>query len=242
MPQLNDEIYSNEMQEIIGQIPSWLTRWGTFVLTALLGLAIYLSAEVKYPDILNADVLVQAKEQPGKVVLTKNDASQEFFFKVKEKQTVKKGDTLLVYTDNKSTKINPVITPMAGTIFISKGIDEKNTQDIVVWVVPKVQTYDVKIKFSKKGAGRVKAGQEVIIHLDNYPEDEFGFVEGSISSILPVSVDDNTSAYINLKQGLKTNVGKTLPIEHILQGNAEILLTNKSIFSRIFGGILSKLN
>ncbi len=240
MPHTDYEIHSNEMQEIIGYIPHWITRWGIVVLFISLLMTIFISYTVKYPDTLNATVIIQSKEQPGKVTITRSDASIEFVFLVKEKQEVKKGDTLLIEKDTQKGISKPTITPMKGTIYITKGIDDKNTQDIVLWVVPKAKTYDTKIKYSKNGAGRVKIGQDVIIHLDNYPEDEFGFLEGKISSTLPVSNDGNTEAYISLKKGLLTNRNIKLPMEHMLQGEGEILLNDKSIFSRLFGGLIPK--
>lgn len=240
MPQSDYEIHSNEMQEIIGHIPNWITRWGIVVLFCVLLITLLVSYRVRYPDILNAEVSIQAKEQPGKITITRTDASQEFIFKVKEKQEVKPGDTLLVRKDNNKKKSEPIITPMKGTIYLTQGIDEKNTQDIVLWVVPKAKSYNVKIKYSKNGAGRTKVGQSVIIQLDNYPQDEFGFLEGKISSILPVSLDGNSEAYIILKNGLVTNKNILLPIQHLLHGKVEILLNDKSIFSRIFGGLIPK--
>lgn len=242
MPQSEYELQSNEMQEIIGYIPHWITRWGIFVLFVVLLVTLYISYKVKYPDTLTADVTIQAKEQPGKVEIKRTDASQEYIFLVKEKQIVKRGDTLIINNDTKKKSVEYIITPMEGTIYITQGVDQNNTQDMVLWVVPKVQSFDVKIKYPQKGAGRIKSGQEIIIYIDNYPVDEFGYLNGKINRILPVSLDGNYEAYVLLSKGLVTTRNVSLPIQLTLHGKVEILLNDKSIFSRIFGGLVTKNN
>jgi hypothetical protein len=233
------EIRSNEMEEIIGQVPHWIVRWGICVLFSVALIGVVIIRYVRYPDILSAKVLVQAKQQPGKVTVRRVDASQEFNLLVKEGQMVTKGDTLLVRNDTKTGTKYPVITPMAGKIYISNGIDDKNTLDYMIWVVPKTSSFDIKINYGNKGAGNVKVGQLVKIDLFDYPNNQFGFLEGRISSILPVQLNEMHQGYVKLAgTRLVTSNQTELPILPTMQGNGEILLTDRSIFERIFGSLL----
>lgn len=241
MPEINQpfEVRSNEMDEIVGQVPPWLVRWGIAVLFCVGIIGLTISQHVRYPDTLLADVLVQAKEQPGKVTIRREDANQRFNFLIKDGDQVKVGDTLLIRTDVKKNEAEAIITPMAGKIYISKGIDVNNTLDQIVWVVPKASSFDVKIKYNNKGAGNVKPGQLVKINLYDYPNNEYGFLEGTITSILPVQVDEHHQASVKLKGAkLVTSRHKELPVLPTMQGDAEILLNDRSIFERIFGSIL----
>ncbi|WP_134087626.1 hypothetical protein [Olivibacter sp. XZL3] len=235
---VNDQNNSNEMEEIVGQVPPWLVRWGLGVLFCVGLIALIIIHQVRFPDTLMADVLIQAKEQPGKVTVRREDANQHFRFLIKDGDEVMVGDTLLVRTDRKKNEQEAIITPMNGKIYVSKGIDATNTLDQVIWVVPKATAFDIKIKYANKGAGKVKVGQSVKVNLYDYPTNEYGFLEGQIARILPVQVDEHHQAYVELRTPrLVTSRNRELPILPTMQGDAEILLNDRSIFERIFGSL-----
>jgi hypothetical protein len=127
---------------------------------------------------------------------------------------------------------------MAGQIYISKGIDEKNTLDQLIWVVPKSSKVEVKIKYDNKGGGDVRVGQAVKIELADFPSSEYGFLEGRISSILPIQMNGEHQAYVKLRSTkIITSENKEIPIVPVMEGTGEILLNDRSIFQRIFGSI-----
>lgn len=232
------EVRSNEMEEIVGNVPAWIIQWGISVLFVVALVALFIANFIHYPDTLIAKVLVQATEQPGKVTIRREDASQEFKFLVKEGDLVVPGDTLLIHLDKNTGKSVATITPMAGKIYISKGIDAKNTLDQLIWVVPKSSKVEVKIKYNNKGAGNVKVGQSVKIELADFPSSEYGFLEGHVSSILPIEIEGEHQAYVELKnRNIVTSENKEIPIAPVMEGSGEILLNNRSIFQRIFGSI-----
>jgi len=78
-------------------------------------------------------------------------------------------------------------------------------------------------------AWKVKAGQPVLIKLTAYPQEEFGMLQGTVTSI------NGFYAEIQLTQGLLTTAGKTLPPHPLLDGTAEITTEDKSIAARLFG-------
>ncbi|SIT93972.1 HlyD family efflux transporter periplasmic adaptor subunit [Pontibacter indicus] len=242
MPQhspLNAEEQSHEMEEIIGRVPHWITRWGITILFIVSAIGIFISNTIAFPDSVPAEVLIQAKEQPGKVSLKREDAGQEFIFLVKDEDWVQPGDTLFIHRNAAKKLDEPIITPMSGQVFISKGIDGTNTQDYVVWVVPKTTDFEVKLFYPVKGSGNIQLGQEVVITVDNYPPSDFGFLTGRISKILPVPVDGKVQAYVTLDhRRLRTNLGQELPIKYLMIGKAEIVLENRTIAGRIFGNVL----
>lgn len=236
---INSDNQSHEMEEIIGKIPNWITRWGITVLFLVAFIGLFISNTIQFPDTASADVIIQAMEQPGKVSLRRDDASQEFIFMVKDEDYVKPGDTLFIHKNDKLEIYKPIITPMSGKVFITKGIDKDNTQDYLVWVVPETTDFEVKLKYSVKGSGKIKLGQEVVINIENYPSSDFGYLTGTISKILPVPVEGKIQGYVKLDQTkLITNLGKELPLDYLMEGKADIILENKTIASRIFGNIM----
>ena len=84
------------------------------------------------------------------------------------------------------------------------------------------------------GSGKVNVGQRVIIRLPAFPEQEFGFIDGKITSISPVPDSENRYVVeVSLPNGLKTNYGKELPLVKIMTGTATIVTKERSLLERL---------
>ena len=93
-PQEDISIRSEEVQEILGTPPGWLTQWGsTLALVAfvVLGWTGYL---LKYPDTIKGDIRVTTAEPPRKLVAEQPGFIEEVL--VMNEDTVKKDQSLLV--------------------------------------------------------------------------------------------------------------------------------------------------
>lgn len=85
-----------------------------------------------------------------------------------------------------------------------------------------------------QGAGKVRVGQRAIIRLDGFPEQEFGFLEGKVTSISPVPNEEGKFVVeIIPTQGLKTHYGKILPVMKVMTGTAEIVTEEHSLLERL---------
>ena len=62
------EIRSEEIQDILGQIPSWIVRWGTVVIMVTILIILAGSLVFTYPDIKRADILVTTENPPAPMV------------------------------------------------------------------------------------------------------------------------------------------------------------------------------
>jgi hypothetical protein len=225
---------SDEMQEIIGYVPHWVIRWGVSIIFITLTIILMTSMMIQYPDTLTAQALINAREQPQKITWYTTDPEITYESKVRDSQMVTIGDTLVI-EDNQKLGIQTALTArVTGRTYLLKGVENKPKAWMLL-VVPKVSNFEVQLKLPINGAGKVKKGQRVLLRLDAYPHDEFGFLEGEIIGIVPVSIDNYYRANVKLTNGLVTNVGKTLPIQPLLQGSAEIMLDDKRLSHRIFG-------
>jgi multidrug efflux pump subunit AcrA (membrane-fusion protein) len=90
--QLHQEINSEEVQEIIKAVPSWILRWGITLIFAVLGGIILLSSLIDYPDIIKTDLKVNSLNAP-KFVLAKQNAKLTDLL-VKDGETVKPAQVL----------------------------------------------------------------------------------------------------------------------------------------------------
>jgi len=118
--------------------------------------------------------------------------------------------------------------------------------DVVFTVVPrKPQRILGRVKLPSIGSGKVKIGQAVNIQLENFPYMEFGMLKGKVESIslIPESNQQGVfyTAEVSLLKGLTTNYEKVLPFNQEMQGTAEIITKNLTLFERFISPIKSAL-
>ena len=86
--------------------------------------------------------------------------------------------------------------------------------------------------------GKVKLGQKVIIKLDNYPNQEWGSLTGTITNISDVpkqqiQQEPYYSIYVDI-EGLTTSYDKEIDFKQEMQGTAEIVVEELTVLQRIF--------
>lgn len=85
-----------------------------------------------------------------------------------------------------------------------------------------------------QGSGKVKAGQRVNIRLNNYPDQEFGYIRGEVTSVSPLPTAEGMYVVdIAFPDGLKTNYGKVLPLTREMKGNADIITDDLRLLERL---------
>ena len=86
-----------------------------------------------------------------------------------------------------------------------------------------------------QGSGKVKSGQRVIIRLDNYPDQEFGYINGVVQSVSPLpDADGKYVVDVWLPEGMKTNYGKELPVVREMKGSADVVTEDMRLIERLF--------
>ena len=86
-------------------------------------------------------------------------------------------------------------------------------------------------------SGKVKAGQKVNIHLQNFPENEYGILHGTVQniSLTPTQIGEMVyySVEITLTNGLITTYKKELPYLSDIKGQADIVTEDLSLLERL---------
>ena len=94
-----------------------------------------------------------------------------------------------------------------------------------------------KALLSTKCSGKVKKDQQVNIRFNNFPDTEFGIVNGKIRniSLTPTKIEGNSYyvVYIDLPKGLHTSYRKKLPFIMGMEGQADIITEDFSLLERI---------
>jgi len=85
-------------------------------------------------------------------------------------------------------------------------------------------------------SGKVKAGQKVNIRLQNFPENEYGILRGTVKNISLTPAQSGEMSYytvnISLSNGLITTYKKELPYLSDMQGQADIITEDISLLER----------
>ena len=119
--------------------------------------------------------------------------------------------------------------------------------EILFTIVPdNYERLVAKLNVPIQNSGKVEVGQRVIIKLDNYPNQEWGSLEGKIVSISDVPKRGEQLAeytiYVDIIGGLTTSYNKEIEFKQEMQGTAEIVLEELTILERVFYQIRSILD
>jgi len=131
--------------------------------------------------------------------------------------------------------------PIDGKITFSKyWIENQNVSsgEEVFTIVPDSSlTIIGKAQLPIDRSGKVKTGQKVNIRLQNFPENEYGILRGTVQHIsLTPTQTDKTAYYsveITLPDGLITTYKKELPYLPNMQGQADIITEDISLLERL---------
>lgn len=120
----------------------------------------------------------------------------------------------------------------------------------VFTIVPEEDEAYGQILLPAHGAGKVKAGQEAIIKLNDFPYNEYGSVKGIVSSISLTTNTEKTAqgtfetylVTVSFPKGLTTNYGKTIAFKHEAKGSADIITKDRRLIERLFDNLKYALN
>lgn len=132
-----------------------------------------------------------------------------------------------------------LVSPITG--FVNQmGVWSKNqnvtTGETIFTIVPTKQDIPKgKALLPVQGAGKVKTGQRVNVRINNFPDQEFGYLFGKVKSISSVPTAEGFYVIeIGFPKGMQTNYGKTLPITQQMLGSADIITDDLRLMERFF--------
>lgn len=103
------ELRSEEVQEILEAVPSWMIRWGNVLFLSLILMLLFISWFVRYPDIINAEALITTEIPPQKEY-AKITAKLDTLL-VEDNQLVRKNQPLAILEN--TANYNDVFTLLA---------------------------------------------------------------------------------------------------------------------------------
>ena len=112
------ELRSEEVQDILTKVPHWMIRWGTVLIFAIILMLFFVSWFVKYPDVVNTEIVITTNIPPEKIV-SKSSGRIEAIL-VKDKSVVSKNTTLAIIENTANFK---------DVFLLKKIVDEYNIND-----------------------------------------------------------------------------------------------------------------
>ncbi|MFA6152473.1 MAG: HlyD family efflux transporter periplasmic adaptor subunit [Chitinophagaceae bacterium] len=124
-----------------------------------------------------------------------------------------------------------------------------NTGEELFAVVPQQSKYLAVMMLPANGIGKVVIGQNVHLLLDNFPYNEFGFLEGKIikRSTLPEAAKGNNGGqaqqgamyriYVQLPDTLVTSYHKKIPFNPEMTATARIITKDRNLLQRLVAGV-----
>jgi len=111
-----------------------------------------------------------------------------------------------------------------------------NLGDLLFTIVPSVENqYLAKIKAPIQNSGKIRKGQKVNIKLFNYPETEYGMVNGKVKSMSAIPNDEGFYfVQVSLKSPLTTSYNIEIPFKSEMTGTAEIVTEDLRLLERFF--------
>jgi len=111
-----------------------------------------------------------------------------------------------------------------------------NQGDLVFTIIPSENTaYIAKLKTPAQNSGKIKVGQNVNIKLENYPDTEFGVLNGMVKNIS--LIPDTEGLYyidVSLPDKMITSYKKEIDFKQEMRGSAEIITEDLRLIERFF--------
>lgn len=128
--------------------------------------------------------------------------------------------------------------PVSGKVLLVGTVQEN--QSVVVgqelfYISPPTTDYFGELRVPQRNLGKVAVGQKVWIKFTGYPYQEFGAVQGHITTLADMPLNDSIFlAKVQLLAGLKTTYGKTLAYKTGMTASADIITDDKRLLEKLF--------
>lgn len=132
-----------------------------------------------------------------------------------------------------------IIAPENGKVLFTSFLQENQLlayEQELFYIQPLRSSYYGQMTASQIGLGKIKIGQKVLIRVESYPSNEFGYLTGIVNyiSAMPTS-KDSFLIKVDLPQGLQTNYNKTIYFRNNLMAGAEVITDSRKLFDRFLG-------
>lgn len=233
MEELPEERHTEDIQEIITKVPSWILRWGIMLFFGILLMVAAISVFVRYPDMIKGNLKFQSTGISAPVIVSAPGIISKIF--VKQGAAVKRGQPLAsvqapnapagsyTLTASQDGKLGFITVVQQGTVL--------RPNEAVFIIHPDNEQFFGLMEIPAANINKIKMGQQVLISLKSYQADEYGQLKGNISYLTD---EPNAAGFFTVKITLN-NSGSKHPVQlkSWMTGDAEIITKDVSVSERI---------
>lgn len=238
-----------EVQEIIGEVPSWIVRAGTIVIFAITLLVICLGLFSSFPSRSTGRVVIQV--YPALTAVKGYDRKEGYFFIAPNNAVVKKDDPLVFYgsADEYSSMLRSpdslnalkeriIYAPVGGRVMINEVLpgslaDNKPGNEVLAYLADPRAVFYALLYLDQTAIPGIKGGQAVKITVNGYPEQLYGSLKGTVEYISDIPVGDKYIAKVSFRPLPDTATGAHIHFRPGLQGTGEIVTARENLFRRM---------
>jgi multidrug resistance efflux pump len=136
-----------------------------------------------------------------------------------------------------------IISPVDGIVSIPLTTQKNSVlsnQSPAIYIIPENSKPIITMKLGQYNLNAIDTNTTVRIKLTAYPYEEFGVLEGRIRLISDIPVDGTYETIVELTNGLKTTYNKKVEFINGMEGEAEIVLNNERLMTRLFKRMTSQ--
>jgi len=234
------ERHTEDMQEIITKVPSWILRWGIMLFFGILLMVVAISVFIRYPDTIKSSLKFESSGITVPVVSSVPGTVTNLW--AKQGTIVKKGQALATIETVKPNSEYTLTAPQDGKLsfvtIVQRGIFLKANQ-VTFIIHPVNEQFFGIMEIPSSQIDKIKIGQQVLISLRNYPADEYGQLKGSVNYI----TDEPSNNGLFIIKVTLNSAGSKSPVafKSWMIADAEIITQNVSLQNRIFKSIFKGL-
>lgn len=234
---VSSDIHSEEFQEIITEVPSWILKSGIFIIFITMIVLLSVCALIPFVERVNFPLNIQLNNSP--IPMSINTPARIHAILLKQGAYVKKGTTVaLIYLQNHSKEALPLRASNDGTVcyynyYQSDTHIEANEKIFIVR--PVLESFFGIIHINQKFINKVKIGQNVKMLIADYSSTDLGIKAAKITYI---SNEPTSKGDFIAKVTFDYEKSKNNKIKDWMTGHVEITTSNISLLNYFANNVL----
>lgn len=230
--------HTEEIEEIITKVPSWVVRWGITLFFAILLIVLAISVLVRYPDMVEVPIKIEASSAATPVLNPIPGRITQVF--VKKNQIINKGQPLVQLESLTSGETYTLKATRTGKVsfaaIVQQGSQLQSNQPVLL-IHPANEEYFGVVNIPSKSISKIKEGQDVLVNFNNYPSGQYDPLKAKIDYI--ADEPSNNGFFIAKVAFIST---PNTHLKNWMTGSAKIVTEEVSLQSRIYNNIIKGIN
>lgn len=230
------EKHTEEIQEIIIKVPSWIVRWGIALLFSTILIIVAISALVPYPEMIKSPLKLQSLGNTVSVINDTPGRITKVF--IEKNMAVKKGQPLIEIRNNIDQKPYILKAPNDGIVgfsaIVQPGTITIQNQELLK-IHPLNEQFFGVMYIRKNEISKIKIGQDVIIKLMGTTSQANNSMRGKVDFFADEPIKDHILVKVVFD---KSDGARNVKIDSWMDFEAQIITKKSNLFNKIFGGFI----